>query len=629
LIFVACAVAAATLLKCWYPVRLPNDYAEFPDAIKVEGESVAGGKVDVGILSREDYIACSKKHLLDRDSLVYGQNGSPDDTKGGVAAVQIRQNMKQSLSQFHCPDDIYLKASPYLRGAVPFSGVWQSQVGRLLYHHSYLAVPAVHFLNFGFSTPIPALYGTGNTLFHALLLKLTAPTLTAYFNTFPVAQAVGIVAIALMVLYLTQSWYAFSLAILASTTALMAIGYAAVFLAPGFSPLRYLGLALQVAAMFFYARRQSKILGLAGLCASAMVSIFWNTEYAFLGLVGQFMVLMTVDAYPGVIKRLMLAAALAACAGASLVMMGSLSHGFLHTIQAGLFNVGVPQLSKHNFVFLIVGAMAVVWGGFLCAQKFHDKAESAGRVSLLPLAPLIMIKYLYNPTPVHFFYCFVFLAPLALVYCDWRSVRRLGPAALDRFYSVGSYFSLCAVAVSLLISVEYYQVAREWQSLMITPYVHHTWSGLGETFTTATPADPVVERMTAVRSQIKDGDQVLFLSPLDHLMSFYANPAHYCGHFELLTNLVTTQSIQSVLDCVHNSPQALVVYDTALETPMPNAWEMDYYDKRAFEGKHMVLYSAYKIMEELRPEMVLVAKIGPLSFYRHPASGTASPILTK
>ena len=107
-------------------------------------------------------------------------------------------------------------------------------------------------------------------------------------------------------------------------------------------------------------------------------------------------------------------------------------------------------------------------------------------------------------------------------------------------------------------------------------------------------------------------------------MGIYANPEHYCGHFELVVNLVTYDFVQSVVRCVRESPQALVVFDEASQTPCPSSWVVKYYDRGSCDMKRILEQNDITIMNALHHDLVLVKKIGPLSFYRH-AGDKAAP----
>ena len=115
---------------------------------------------------------------------------------------------------------------------------------------------------------------------------------------------------------------------------------------------------------------------------------------------------------------------------------------------------------------------------------------------------------------------------------------------------------------------------------------------------------------------MKPEDTLIFLSPFDHLMSFYANPEHYCGHFELITNLVTYEQNQQVINCARTAPNVLIVYDDAFNTSCPETWEANYYDPRACGVKALIRQNASLILKSLGNRAVLDKKVGSLSFYR-------------
>jgi hypothetical protein len=196
-------------------------------------------------------------------------------------------------------------------------------------------------------------------------------------------------------------------------------------------------------------------------------------------------------------------------------------------------------------------------------------------------------------------------------------------------------FVLSIVVLGCLGSAMHYRnVAKVREGTLLSLFEIHQWSGLNETFETPTPDEPIVSRMKTVQEEIKSDDAVVFLSPFDHLMSFYSNPKSYCGHFEFVTNLVTYGNVNDVVSCVRHNPNALLVYDDAMFNKCPVLWHLKFYpnDFRSTinelltasqgtmdscEAKNKLYETMQSIMDTLKPELVLVKKVGPLSFYRH------------
>jgi hypothetical protein len=201
-----------------------------------------------------------------------------------------------------------------------------------------------------------------------------------------------------------------------------------------------------------------------------------------------------------------------------------MSQEFLHTIQVGLFGIGVPSINTKNFFFLCVyvalGAVILI----MSSCRF-EKDESVARLCVLPVLGLLIIKHIYYPTAVHLTFVLVFVAPMLIVYWNWchnsQAFARLNSSLL---HTINARVVVVLALFCLMSSFHYQNQAAVLRQTMIKPFEPHTWSGLNETFITATPSDPITSRMNAVQSEIRADDKVLFLSPFDHLMSFYGNP---------------------------------------------------------------------------------------------------------
>ena len=172
------------------------------------------------------------------------------------------------------------------------------------------------------------------------------------------------------------------------------------------------------------------------------------------------------------------------------------------------------------------------------------------------------------------------------------------------------------VLLCLLKSVAYYNDAERFHNIMIAPFAKQKWTELGESFVSTTSPAPIVDRIKAVKSQLRPDDTVLFLSPFDHLMAAYLNPEHYCGHFELVTNLVTDELTDKAIDCLRASSHALLIYDDASETAPPPFSQERYYDLASYGAKEQLERHNEIVLKTLANEFVLVKKIGDLSFYR-------------
>ena len=157
---------------------------------------------------------------------------------------------------------------------------------------------------------------------------------------------------------------------------------------------------------------------------------------------------------------------------------------------------------------------------------------------------------------------------------------------------------------------------RDFNDTYYEPYNNVAWTSLGERFQTPAPEEPVAQRIAAVKTQFRPTDKLLLLSPFDHLIASYINPERYCGHFEMLTNLVTEGNVATVLNCARNSPNVLIVYDVATETGCPLGIQSDFIDLPSCDGKKRVKDTVKAIMDVLKPDAELVAVDGDLRFYR-------------
>jgi hypothetical protein len=624
-LIISCGVA----VRAWYPVQIVNDFMQFPESISQPVTSSAMHESSPLPVMRsqvedclEDYdhkisLDFNASHVgVDLEMAAYIKETSRlyDVPEPILTAILLNQSSAEKSVAPHCSlDNISWTNLNRLREPLRAANAWQSQTGRLFYHHAYLYVPAAHFLKYGLKSPIPYLYGLGNTTFYSLLMSVTSPTLTSYFNTFPIAQGMGIFAILLLVFYATRNVLAVYAAMATILLFLFQSGFEPVQMAPGFNPLRYAGLAFQTASIFYLFRGLDSLRP-AGMLLALAASIFWNTEFAFLGFVGQALALFVPQMKMPLGRRFAWLAAMAAILAVANVILNDLTHGYLHTIQAGLFGIALPPLSVKILAALCL-CMAIICALLVYGITKFQGNEKTARVVILPILALVMIKYFYTPSPIHLYFCMMFVAPVLLICFPWPS--RHEKAVLTERRS-GHIYALVAMMVVLCLvrSISYYWEAYQRQENMIDPFVKNSWSSLGERFETTTPAEPVTSRMEAIKSEMRVDDTVLFLSPLDYLMSFYVNPEHYCGHFEITSNLTTYDDVQRVVDCVRNSPKVLVVYDDAVEIPCPDLW-LKYDDKNVCALKSMRMMMLKSVMDALLSDLVLAKKTGGLSFYRH------------
>lgn len=615
-------------VKTWYPVVLTNDYIELSDKVVVP---VAPNEPAI-LLDHGDAINCLTLQETNLSRDLTGDAQMMRNTKKELLGNPVEQfrTLSKALADLRalqaaktkhvtpCAHPLTQHQSDLLYIPLQHTGNWQSQAGRTLYHHSYMYVPAAHLIAYGLSSPIPYLYGLGNTWFHAQLLKGKPLSLTAYFNTFPIAQITGIMVIVLCVSFMAGNIWVFPAAFAITLIPLFLIGYENLLLAPGFNPLRYAGLALQLASIL-YLYRGVNPLRLIGIFTALTISLVWNKEYALLGFVGQILALMMPQLRIGVWFRFSLIALCCALTALVLAKLGTLSKGFLETIQVGIFGISMPPVDNAVFLGLCVYVMIAAALSVYLAVRFQAN-ERAARLCIIPVLCLVMIKYVYNLSPVHLLYTLAFILPVSLIFFDWNSSTN-GWAA-DNFTRAQrkrftSFMLSILISVCVIVALHYERDSRQFRGIMVDMFQKNSWADLGESLQTTTPAEPVVSRMKAVQEQIKPEDAALFLSPFDHLMSFYGNPKSFCGHFEYLTNLVTYSDMASVEACVRSNPNALVVYDDAIETKCPAEWDDVYYSVNSCTSRKKLFLTMQSIMAHLKPELTLVKKSGSLSFYRH------------
>ena len=636
------ALSAVTLTlvvvgQAWFPLRLPNDYLETPERILIP----AGQSAKSTSLSRQDAIDCiaRAKGMHDVDlqgrekKLTPTQVDAIDmvarafvDTTGSRNTLtdSLKRQVSEAMSLPDCPVEMDILDASALADQLRATGGWASPPGRVFYHHSYLFVPAVHLIRHGLDAPIPFLYGLGNTAFHALLIS-DSPTLTRYFATFPIAQLLGILIIVLGVWIVSRSALVIPLAGSLALISLISIGYEPLSLSADFSPLRYAGIALQIISIFWLFRSGARrLLGTAVLSLVLVLSLIWNREFGVIGGIGQGLALLFArSSVPerGVIsggwRTIGQLAVLGVSAIISLIWLRSLSAGFAENINVGIFGVPfLPTLSREAFLWFCT---AVTIGGIsltAAAHRFQDQAERGARLCLVPIFGFLMIKYVFCASPIHLLYTLSFVVPFTLAFFDWRRGIDRASNTTAVLRNVTGFAMLALAAVALVNGIRYTNAADTRDARMVRPFELHAWSALGESFRTPTSASAIEQRVGAIKAELRPDDAALFLSPFDHLMAFYATPAHYCGHFDNVTNLVTFGMIEEAAACIEQAPHALVVYDAAVETECPSGLAASYIDQTQCQLKRELMLNMRSLMVRLSPRLQRVAQRGSLTFYR-------------
>ncbi|MDX2289782.1 MAG: hypothetical protein NW217_13285 [Hyphomicrobiaceae bacterium] len=623
--------AVGIIASVWFPLRMPNDYMELPERIRVAATAAGAAPT---ILSRSEAIDCVISAGIRHEQLLFGEAGQigrereklvdlmatllADESGRGRVSAALRQRVADDVRPPQCPVELDLAQANSIAAQLRATGGWHSAPGRAFYHHSYLFVPAMHLLRHGLGVPVPYLYGLGNTAFHALLMS-DNPTLTRYFETFPVAQLLGLLIIAGLVWGLTRSIY--SLPIAASVAILMManIGYEPLYFAGGFSPLRYAGLALQVASIFVMFRRGGRsIAGVSLVCLALAASLIWNREFGIIGATGQLLALLFAAPGLSASRRAIYVGLFGTMALGSIFWLRTLSTGFAENIQVGVYGVPfLPTLTRAEFAALCLVVATLVLALVCAAWRFSQFAERGARLCIIPVLALLAIKFIYCASPIHLLFTLAFVLPVCLVYFDWgHDVEASSPGHRLLTFHVTGFAMVALAALALVTAVRYANAAGQRDAVMIEPLVTQSWGRLGESFATATLAEPIEQRVEAARAMVRPDDAVLFLSPFDHLLAFYVNPARYCGHFDNVTNLVTHKMIADVASCVAKASSAVVVYDEAVDTECPKGTARSFADMGQCRLKRQLMLNVKGLMETLTPKLELVGKKGPLTFYR-------------
>ena len=527
LIALALIVAIMPMFTTWYPSAMPDDFSDIQETaqISLDGRTIA--------LPREQLVFCI--------SIAAHISGCP-----APAATILAQN-------------------PNLLKSMRMTGYWQSDLGRTYFHHSYILVPAAHFMRYGLDRAVPYLYGYGNTIAQALILAAAGGvSISHYFLMLPWIEFLAMASIALLVKYLTRSWLAASGALAFSMWAFYRISFLAVFLAASYNPARYLGVELQLASLLFVFRGDAKSRAWV-LPLAAGLSCFWNIEFAAMGALGQALALFSPHLKLKTLPRTLVLGLLGlVVAGAYLLLRPSAD--IVGAVWLGFYNIDVPIFEAGRFARDFAAILLVEAALFVVIFSAFSGGERDGRIAILGVLSLILIKWIFNPSGDNAAFSFVLIEPLMLVFLPWGEAGSRAPAWNRQILSYARLavfvlaFAGCASGVRSEILG-----GAEFRRFYIHHYVAQPWTSLGETLPAVTPENPIASRVKAIRAQLQPGDKLLLLSPFDQLLSFYVNPPGYCGHFELLSNMVTRQIAERVEECAAKSAHVLIVKDDALE----------------------------------------------------------------
>jgi len=579
LTFVACAILSiklfTPLISTWYPVVLPNDYYESVTTWdKVKSHNII------------------ESNAIDRCI----RSGTPSVTSAAdkkVCQEFTTSNLTESLSLLNA---------------------WQGENGRILYHHSYVFIPAAHFLKYGTISTIPFVYGIGNTIFSAILMKLSAPSqsISGYFNTIPIAAIVGIALIALLCFYVSNNFLVGFLTLVISLGCYYSISYTPVLLAASFNPARFIGIVIQIFSIFYLSRREN-IIAVILLVSSALFSLFWNFEFGVIGFFGQLSMLILCQAFKNSYQRLFSLTLLILSLLLSFKLLKPINTDITESINFGLYNIGVPIMPMDAIIATILTIFSAQFILIFINQR-QKTAIKFAKFSAGIILAFLSLKYFFNPSPPHLYLILLFIAPLYVSMMPWSNACDKKIPVIEALLL--SIISVYAIFFTYDAGEKYANESLAFHNKFISNFNTQEWASFGEKIKIVTPEKPIEERVVAINKVLANENpnvKLLILSPYDHIVSFYVNPKTYCGHFELLTNVLTKNDINTIKKCVENARYVEVIYDNALKAQCP--LELNSSINPGCAKKLMVKNNLVYLMDEIKPLLNKHQTIGDLTFY--------------
>ena len=608
-------LAVLVSLRAWYPLTLPNDYYEVEDIFHTHAIAPFTSAKAPATLDRSEVVACLKEEystaVEDRDAELVFFGALIDEYP--FASPYYQDNAA------HCPLGFADKLMPTTINLVHQTGEWQAQLGRLLFHHSYVYVPARHLLTYGLTWEVPMLYGIGQTAFYTGMMKLFGTSLADYFNYYFIGVFLGIAWITGIIYAITRSALAAACAFMVCTGCFYAITFEGTFLSAGFTPIRFAGIAFQLASVLYLFRRQN-MRGMLLNWLALTTSFLWNSEFAIIGIIGQLLAALAPALRVRPATRFSYLAVLVITLGASIVLKGIAEHNLFQNNGYGIFSIGTKSIMHWQFEILllcIAAGVAVLSAGL---SRFPPAAAQA-RLALLPVLALMMIKFVFTASPLHLYTTLSFVLPFALIYFPyWHSSvswpTGFGNRTRHPYISLNAMLLLATAGFFLFHSFLYDDGARHFRNAFARPFVTGHWNSLHDTIKSPVPEAVIASRVSALKSMLRPQDTVLILSPFDHILSFYVTPKRYCGNFEMLSNLVTRAQLTELAECALHTPNILVVYDDTLEIPCPPPGDEPFTDAIGCRGKMLAKQSLTLLRDKLSSYLTKVGQNGNLSFYR-------------
>lgn len=551
--------------KAWHPLALPNDYYEVPSSFNIKN---AEGEPRV---------------ISFYDAKNYLENNASLSSK--------RSSYRELFSAFDAANG------------------WSQETGRILYHHSYVLVPAKHWLKYGLDGSVLYLYGFGNTIAYALMMASMGGTISDYFAIYPLSLLIGLLVMCLAVAYCSKNRAITFLAAIIGIYSLYQVGFTAALLAFSFSSMRFVGLFLQVVGIFYYLRSPSTARA-SVMCFTSVFSLFWNGEFGIFGAVGQLLALIPQNQNFSIKLRFLAGLFLIALPVIFKVLI-PLPEDFINSVYLGFFQINMPFLTGRQGVLLIL-LLLLVQALLLALSLCFKGPERIARLCLLPILALSYLKIFYNPSTPHAAITYFFIAPLLLLYLP-------NSISISRNFLVIRWI-LYIVFLGILsffcwkTADRYEDEANYIRKYLVDPVVTKPWANLGESLPMALDEAAIQSRIDSIKKYIEPSDKVLLLSPFDHLLSIYVNPRKYCGHFELISNLASKQDVEKVVSCVRNAnPHALIVLDEALTRPCPDLKELNLVN--SCSKKLIMKNNVAAIMDQL-PQLDKLGQEGDLTFFR-------------
>ena len=565
LLLSALCISGYLFISSWYPVYIPNDYQTISELVPIEGGAY---------VPKKHIVICSKANP---DEKLYIHS---------VDNLELCANFNQKE----------IKES-----TIRDSELLTSGQDRIFYHHSYIIVPAFNIIKYGIFNKFPYLYGFGNTYFNSLLIKYSGNNITGYFNSYPVGQLLGIIVIFSLVGYLTKSLVAAAISGLLIFFFLSMLGFENILLAPGFNPMRYFGVCLQIAALKYFSESGSKK-SILLLLISSVVSGLWNFEYSSFGVLTQIIYIVSSLNSKNFFKRICLISGLFSILLGISLFTKYITGDYIQTMQLAVLGL-LPGLNTKDLLILVFQINIILLVLLKLSKKYFHDDELYFRLSILLLGLLLFSKYIFYPHKLHLIASMVMIAPLSLIFFDWQRANLLFK------------FSLLTFSVYIVLAVFNYKIeGSQFINSNVKAFKVDYWNNLHESFFSSMPEDEIFSRVSLIRERAKESNRLLILSPYDHLISAFIKPQKYCGHFELNLNLLTNALIDKVVECVKNHPDTLIIYDDMLRD---NCAISKFKIETNCKFYNVTKSGPISVYEALKPNLVLQKKEGPLTFYKY------------